>query len=59
MTAPDRVDHKLSSRLIQVLRTYCYGLNRQQMGDLRVSIASGRYIWFAEEFAAAVRLRPI
>ena len=44
-----------SIRLIQVLRTYCYGLDQRQLGDLRASIAFGRYPWFREEFAAAVR----
>jgi len=50
-----RADHTASIRLIQVLRTYCYGLDPRQLGDLRSSIAYGRYPWFREEFAAAIR----
>ena len=50
-----RADHSVSIRLIQVLRTYCYGLDARQLGDLRSSIAFGRYPWFREEFAAAIR----
>jgi hypothetical protein len=50
-----RADHTASIRLIQVLRTYCYGLDPRQMADLQASIAYGRYPWFREEFAAAIR----
>ncbi len=46
---------RASIRLIQVLRTYCHGLDPRQLGDLRASIAFGRYPWFREEFASAIR----
>jgi hypothetical protein len=47
----------VSSRLIQILRTYCYALQPQQLNDLRAGIHSGSYSWFADEFAAAIRDR--
>src|SRR5690349_12689592 len=50
-----RADHTASIRLIQVLCTYCYGLDARQLGDLRSSIAHGHYPWFRAEFAAAIR----
>src|SRR3569833_1845369 len=42
-------------KIIQVLRTYCYGLHRDQLDDLRSSIESGRFPWFRDEFATAIR----
>ena len=50
-----RADHTVSIRLIQVLRTYCYGLDARQLGDLKSSIVYGRYPWFRDEFGAAIR----
>jgi hypothetical protein len=50
-----RADHTVSIRLIQVLRTYCYNLDARQLGDLRSSLAFGRYPWFRDELAEAIR----
>jgi hypothetical protein len=57
VTATERTDRALSNHLVQILRTYCYGLDPRQLDDLRSSIARGGYPWFREEFAAAVRSR--
>src|SRR5215471_10367230 len=51
------VNGPVSTRLVQVLRTYCYGLEGEGVSDLRDSLEAGRYPWFAEEFAAALTFR--
>ena len=43
-----------SSRLVQVLRTYCYGLTRAGLHDLRRALAEGRYRWLMAELTAAI-----
>lgn len=50
MNAP----HEVSTRLVQILRTYRYGLHVRPMTDLRTSMASGRYPWFHDELQAAL-----
>ncbi|HKT04256.1 MAG TPA: hypothetical protein VJT31_32425 [Rugosimonospora sp.] len=44
----------LSTRLVQVVRTYCLGLEGRTLRDLRDSVASGRYPWLHEELRAAL-----
>jgi hypothetical protein len=41
-------------RLLQVLRIYCQGLEREGVRDLRASLQAGRYPWFQTEFATAL-----
>jgi hypothetical protein len=48
---PDRVP---STRLVQVLRVYCRGLEREGVRDLRDSLSAGRYPWFRAELASAL-----
>ena len=43
-----------SVRLVQILRTYCQDLDPSGIEDLRASLKSGHYPWFADDFAAAV-----
>jgi len=46
---------RLSTRLVQVLRTYCGGLEGGAIRDLRDSVAAGRYPWLRDELYAALR----
>ena len=50
MTEPQAV----STRLIQVLRTYCHGLQRSALWDLHDSIATGHYRWLHDELHTAL-----
>ena len=43
-----------SVRLVQILSTYCHNLNRSGLADLETALRTGRYPWFAEEFAGAI-----
>jgi hypothetical protein len=45
---------QVSARLVQVLRTYCYGMNLDGIADLRDSLDAGRYPWLQWEFGAAL-----
>lgn len=44
----------VSTRLIQVLQTYCHGLHGGALRDLRDSIANGHYRWLQDELHAAL-----
>lgn len=46
--------HAASTQLIQVLRTYCLGLQGSALRDLRDSMARGHYRWLREELHAAL-----
>lgn len=43
-----------SLRLLQILRTYCRGLDPAGLGDLRRSVSTGHYPWLRAELAAAL-----
>ncbi len=42
------------TKLVQVLRIYCAGLDPAQLNDLRSSLARGRYPWLRVTFARAI-----
>lgn len=43
-----------SARLVQVMRTYCLGLEGRALRDLRHSVAAGHYPWLRAELGAAL-----
>jgi hypothetical protein len=43
-----------STRLVQVLLTYCHDLQQVGVEDLRVSLGEGRYPWLHDELASAI-----
>jgi hypothetical protein len=45
----------VSLRLVQVLRTYCGGLQPGGLRDLRSGLRAGQYPWLHDELAAAMR----
>jgi len=44
-----------SARLVQVLWTYCGGLNRDGIEDLRIALSKGQYAWLQGELSESVR----
>jgi hypothetical protein len=44
----------VSVRLVQVLRTYCAGLQPAGLKDLRAGLQAGQYPWLHDELAAAI-----